>query len=297
MRLEHPIFTGPLDPQLQLTEIDTPAHYADWAPHEQLPARLPVWVVQQGKLGDEVDYGLVSTPYGFEDSPDAEWISSGNNSKGPTSLALGRHANLFLWGFAGDPTQMTPSARRVFLNTVVYMKQFDGQVPLIRREGNRDPGQAREWALVYVGLMRAYGKDPQTKEHMLSMFSAEARAACGDDPAKLLAYHQENLEYLRGGEGGTVSVDAEVKALGVSNRKPEFLDRLAALLREKGAADPTVAALFDRYLPAEAPREPAAFADWLSRNRERLFFSDRYGYRWFVGPRPSVPSAPQTRPH
>src|SRR5262245_53006419 len=151
MRLEHPIFQGPLVPALEYVEVDTPENYGHWPDGKDLPKKLKAWKVQSGKLGFEVDYGLVSDPYGFGDSPDAEWISSGVNSKGPNSVALGRHGNLFLWGFAGDPTQMTESARRVFLNTIVYMRSFAGQAPLVKKQA-----QSREWALVYVDYLRQF---------------------------------------------------------------------------------------------------------------------------------------------
>ncbi|TAH37395.1 MAG: hypothetical protein EYC70_10525 [Planctomycetota bacterium] len=285
MRLQHPIFHSPLEAQVELTEVETPSNYASWPEGAALPAKLPAWRVQNGEVGKEVDYGLVSSPYGFEDTPDAEWISSGVNSKGPTAMALGRQANWFLWGFAGDPTQMTESGRRVFLNTIVYMKQFDGQTPLLKPEGNRDfTIRARDWALVYAGFVKELGADAGAQEFLRSRFPAHL-VADGIDAGRIEAYYRENFEMLYPGENGLLDVDADLKALGVSNRKPEFLDRMAARMQEMGASDPLVMTLADRYLPEEAPRDPARFAAWLAQNRDRLFFSDVYGYRWFVGPR------------
>jgi hypothetical protein len=49
---------------------------------------MKVWKVQN-KSFPEIDPGLVFDPYGFGDSPDAEAISSGLNSKGPDAVALG----------------------------------------------------------------------------------------------------------------------------------------------------------------------------------------------------------------
>src|SRR5215510_10998627 len=145
MRLDHAIFQGPLRPQIELGSLATPASYRHYASGAALPAKLETWKVQDGELGKSVDYGLVSDPIGFEDSPDAEWISGGVNSKGPNSMAIGRHGNWFLWGFAGDPTQMTPSARAVFLNSIVWMKQFDRHPPLQSLDRTRQQG--RESAL------------------------------------------------------------------------------------------------------------------------------------------------------
>src|SRR5689334_17065378 len=132
MRLDHPIFHAPLEPTLELHELEPAKHgYRGWLEGRELPATIPAWQVQSGILGREIDYGEVSSPYGFEDSPDCEWISSGVNSKGPTSLALGRQGNWFLWGFAGDPRRMTEGGRQVFLNVLVWMRQFDGKGPLL----------------------------------------------------------------------------------------------------------------------------------------------------------------------
>src|ERR1041384_4187944 len=116
MRLDHAIFHAPLQPKLDLGEMPAPANYKDW--EKEIAPKFTTWRVQDGELGKTVDYGMVSNPYGFEDSPDTEYISSGVNSKGPKSLALGRQGNWFLWGFAGDPMQMTDSARQVFLNSI-----------------------------------------------------------------------------------------------------------------------------------------------------------------------------------
>src|SRR5688572_10713795 len=98
MRLEHPVFKGPLDAKIELEDHEVPAGYRDYPGSKELGKTFKTWKVQTGKFPDEIDVGLVSGPWGFEDSPDGEAISSGINSKGPTSVALGRHGNWFLWG-------------------------------------------------------------------------------------------------------------------------------------------------------------------------------------------------------
>ena len=99
MRLEHPIFHGPLVTGVQFTKVETPEAYRTYPDGRNLPDKIATWRVQGGKSAKTVDVGLVADPLGFEDSPDAEWISSGINSKGPRSVALGRHGNMFLWAF------------------------------------------------------------------------------------------------------------------------------------------------------------------------------------------------------
>ena len=139
MRLNHPIFKRPIDPGLELTEKKTPDGYRMYYGGDKLGPKLTVWKVHEGEF-PKVDVGLVSTPYGFADSPDAEVISSGINSKGPQAVALGRQGNFFIWGFFGDPSMLTPSARKVFVNTVHYMKGFDGHKPLVKKKAS---GRAR----------------------------------------------------------------------------------------------------------------------------------------------------------
>ena len=42
---------------------------------------------------------------------------------------------------------MTESGRNCFLNSICYIKKFDGQPPLVRKTS-----QGRRWALVYAGI-------------------------------------------------------------------------------------------------------------------------------------------------
>src|SRR5687768_6032479 len=98
MRLDHTIFHSPNEAELELIEIDTPAHYAHYAA-TPMPPRIPAWQVFEqpkavptaaGKSAEPrslANIGLVSDGFGFEDLPDSEWISSGVNSKGPAALA------------------------------------------------------------------------------------------------------------------------------------------------------------------------------------------------------------------
>ncbi len=77
--------------------------------------------------------GLVSDFNGFLDSPDTEVLSSGVNTKGPSSVAIGRHGNFLQWGFAASPTWMTDEAKLVFVNAIHYIAKFDGQAPVARK--------------------------------------------------------------------------------------------------------------------------------------------------------------------
>lgn len=275
MRLEHPIFQGPLRPEIVLEPRATPDNYRAYPDGADLPEEIEVWRVLDGEFPESLDVGLVSDPYGFEDSSDTEWISTGINSKGPRSVALGRDGNLFLWGFAGDPTQMTESARRVFLNTLCYMKRFDGRVPLVRRQR-----QAREWAFFYPSYLKAHPDEASIEALVKRVTPGDVLASVGLDPDALTAYYRANLEYLVPGAAGGFEVDADCASLGVSNRDPALLDLVVERLR----ADPddgVARRLAERYLEPEL-RAADALEAWLAENRERVFFSDVGGFRWFV---------------
>lgn len=309
MRLDHAIFHAPLQPKIELASMITPSGYDAW--EANVPAKLESWKVQEGELGKSVDYGLVSNPYGFEDSPDAEWISSGVNSKGPRSMAIGRQGNWFLWGFAGDPTQMTDSARQVFLNSICWMKQFDGKAPFadepttdLMGPPHRKPPH-RDEALVHVQFLRVYAKDPGMQSYVKDQFPAALWQKTKGAADALEAFYRANFEWILPSKQHHIDesagpnsnqhyeydtfvldVDPVLADAGVSNRKPEFFDFYVQLLGERGEEDATVKELADHYLPKEAPRSEEAFTKWRDSVKGRLYFSDVYGYRWFVAPTP-----------
>jgi hypothetical protein len=287
MRLEHPIFHGPLSVELDMGDIDTPEGYRGWPGGDGLPAKLRSWKVQT-KSYPTIDVGVVSDPYGLEDSPDSEWISSGVNSKGPTSMAIGRQGNLFLWGFFAQPSDMTESARCVFVNSIVYMKGFDGAKPIVTAE-NGSLTSAREWALVYAGYARL---SPEDRERFVKrLFPQRVLTATGFDATKLEAFYRENLELLHpvvspdedsnGGRAGQFDVDDECKTLGAGNRSPQFVPKLLERW-EKNPNDELCMSLARRYLDVAPNFEATKLRTWYEENKPFLFFSDRAGFRWLV---------------
>jgi len=245
----HPIFRGPFPVGLQFDEEPTPANYRHFPDGVALPATLPVWRV------DTTDYtrdkslqpGAVASGYGFADSPDAEVIANGINSKGPGGVALGRHASFFLWGFAAEPTRMTPAGRNAFLNAICYVQRFDHEPMLVQRKAS-----GREWH-----VMRAM-KDPAT-----------------------LAQAQKDLEYVRA-DGRNHVVDDDCKALSLSNRNVALLEHCIGAW-ERGEDVERCQRLLARYTDREFATA-GAWRAWLTANHANLFFSDVGGFRYFVRP-------------
>ena len=251
-------------------------------------------MVQRGKEGKENDYGVVSDGHGFDDSPDCERISGGVNSKGPHAMAIGRQANMLQWGFYCAPDRMTDSARKVFLNALIYMRRFDGDKPLVAKSAT-GRGWMRQYADALAKLTPEQRKEDGERSYagyLRAKFPAELFGG-DDEAAKLATWCNANEERFYSPEKWKVSVDADLVDLGASNRKPEFFAAVIARL-DKDANDPLAARLITRYLPAGVAASAAGVREFQEHNRQRLFFSDLGGYRWFVDARrrASAPGAP-----
>lgn len=153
MRTNHPIFKGPYKVKMTMVDKPTPEGAKEYATMfgETLPETISMWEINTKGYIDNRGYkvGMVSRPWGFEDSPEAEWISGGVSTKSIDAMSLGRHANFFHWGFAGSPADMTEEAKPVFANAVIYMSKFAGQRVIARKlsEGIATRIEAKESAI------------------------------------------------------------------------------------------------------------------------------------------------------
>ena len=156
---EHPIFQGPFPVKLTFEEQPTPeeAFYYQHQFDEPIPATLPMWRVQTKGYKTETGFGvgLVSHPWGYTDSPDCEYISSGVCAKSPDAVAIGRHGNFLHWGFIASPAYMTEEAKTVFANAVAYIAKFRG--PVLVRKLNADvPTRTTVKDLKYMASRASY---------------------------------------------------------------------------------------------------------------------------------------------
>lgn len=136
-RSDHSIFKGPFPVKMTIEKKNTPAdafHY-EYFLGKSTPKSLPMWRVQTKGYQTDKGFriGLVSRPWGFEDSPDAEYISSGVCAKTLDAVAIGRHGNFLHWGFAASPEYMTQEAQNVFANAIVYISKFKGKGVIARK--------------------------------------------------------------------------------------------------------------------------------------------------------------------
>ena len=159
-RAEHPIFKEPFKVQMTVVEKPTPeaAFLAPYYHDGPIPEKIPMWSVQTKGYSTEPGFrvGMVSRPWGYEDSPEAEYISSGVCAKTLDAVAIGRHGNFFQWGFAASPAYMTEEAKPVLANAIVYISKFAGQTPIARKYNERLATREYVKALKYTNRREAY---------------------------------------------------------------------------------------------------------------------------------------------
>jgi hypothetical protein len=159
-RREHPIFNAPFPVQLTTRVKATPEHafhypyYADGP----IPDSIPMWQVQTKGYATDQHFriGMVARPWGFEDSPEAEYISSGVCQKTLDAVAIGRHGNFLHWGFAASPAYMTPEAHAVLANAIVYISRFAGQGVIARKYEDRIATRDYLKELKYLATRESY---------------------------------------------------------------------------------------------------------------------------------------------
>lgn len=159
-RQEHPIFHAPFPVKLTLRNRPTPsgAYHYQYYVDGTIPDSIPMWQVQTKGYESDAGFriGMVARPWGFEDSPEAEYISSGVCAKTLDAVAIGRHGNFLHWGFAASPRYMTPEAQTVLANAIVYISKFAGQGVIARKYEDRIATREYLKELKYLATHESY---------------------------------------------------------------------------------------------------------------------------------------------
>ena len=220
IRTAHPIFQGSFPVKMTMVMKPTPeaGKAVPYFAGGPTPDSLSMWRVQKEgyKSKPGVRIGMVSRPGGFEDSPEAEFISGGVSAKTLDAVAIGRHGNFLHWGFAASPDNMTEEAKNVFANAIVYISQFAGQTPIARkfddRVTTRDAVESFGYAAShqsyenlleaereYADLMEKYkasAKEKQSKGEELEMMEQFALDFKEREPISYEGYLQERFPDL-----------------------------------------------------------------------------------------------------
>lgn len=325
---DHAIFKGPIErikPTMEMKNTpDGVYHYTTGA---NVPKQIPMWQVQTvGYDSGKCRIGLVSRGNRFTEGPDTEMISSGDCQKDVGAVALGRQGNFFLWGFGASPAQMTDEAKKVFVNTVAYMKQFDGKTPITKKynenmattndvrevvanasrksyeaykkqieefnELNRkekkriDEKQAagksltpeEEQSLAYIGNQQPI---PEWEAY-LKQSMGDYASQFGTDAEAFQKYITDNFNYLHCDADGFFSykVDTDVQKIGVSNHNIQLLDTCIKMLSSNN--QPNLALTVLKRYTWENFTTAQEWDKWLSKNRNKLFFSETNGYKFMI---------------
>ena len=267
---EHEIFSKPFKVEPHLEYRNTPDNYRRFPDGDKLPSQMKVWLVQKTeKRGGSV----VARSYGFTDSPDAEALVLGfNTGKEYGAVGIGRHGNFLQWGYWAPPSQMTEAGRKLFLNCIWYIHKFDGKAPLIRKVSSD------RWNAVRLAALINLIKD---ERFFSSAFPPELREKYKGDPDGLVKYYRDNFELIY--RDKVFLVDNELKSLGLkSNREIETLKKLISLLKDEKHAE-TARLLLARYT-TQSFQNAEQWQSWFEDNKNRIFFSDVCGYKFFVIP-------------
>ena len=258
--------------------------------------------------------GIVAYGPNLLGAEDSEIISGGFNSKGDHGVALAREANLFHWGPAASPKHMTDEARRVFVNTIVYMKHFDGSRPTVRRgvrprslmaiHFNQLVGEY-SWLMSSLKQLEKELLDGGNKSEIERrkekieaeinlkgrlelFFSPGVVKHLGYDVKKYRELYEPNVGFVYVPHGTSAyTIDEDAKSLGVPNNDVRFLEKCIELLRQP-AESAKAHRLLQRYTGLSFA-DAKGWQEWLTSNRDWLYFSDYYGYRFYTGPTSPAP--------
>ena len=283
--LEHEVFSKPFKVKPQFEYRETPHNYHDrHLGNDKLPDQMKVWLVQ--KTGKR--YGsVVARSHGFTGSPDAEAIVLGFNSgKEYGAVGIGRHGNFLQWGYWAPPSQMTEAGKKLFLNCIHYIHKFDGKAPLIRRIATHRldtirlaPSAERLW------------QRRKNDESFTPFIPDEITKKFPGDPNGLVQYYKDNIELIY--RERQFHVDSELKSLGLkSNRELGTLERLISLLEDNAHTD-TARLLLQRYTN-KSFQSAEQWQSWFEDNKDRIFFSDVGGFKFFVVPKEYIESKTPT---
>ncbi len=326
-RRDHPIFNKPFKVNMAEEVLPTPedAFHYEYFLGKSTPKTLPMWRVQtKGYITDKnFRIGMVARPWGFEDSPEAESISSGVCAKTLDAVALGRHGNFFHWGFAASPEFMTDEAQVVMANAIAYIAQFDGKGVIARKYLDRRATkefikERKHYATREAYLDRVKSNEDFDKQMLSMKKKAQEKKAKGEkltenetrvldyteqpkmsfeeflkknqkelfdqfgtDTEAYLRYYDDNLDYFYSEDASyVITVDEDVKSLGIPNTDQRLLDKCIAML-EKGQDVDKAKRILNRYTLANFSTAKE-WRSWYEKNKSKIFFTQAGGFYFMV---------------
>ncbi|UCE46959.1 MAG: hypothetical protein JSW47_15275, partial [Phycisphaerales bacterium] len=190
------------------------------------------------------------------------------------AVGIGRHAHVLQWGYFDSPSEMTEAGRKLFLNCICYIHRFDRVRPLVRRVVSHRLNAIR------LALLIDRIKD---KSFFSSTFTPELMEKFKGNAKGLADCYRQNLEFVYRARG--YQVDSELKELCLeSNRTVKTLGRLIEMLDDPQRAEKATRLLRRYTSPHENLTNSEQWRQWFAENKDRIFFSDTGGYKFFVTP-------------
>ncbi len=178
---EHEIFKGPWKVQPKTFKEATYTEAFEYGPiyGYEVPDSILEFNIDgpkfQARKGHRI--GVVARPWGFMDSPETEIISSGVCGKSIDAIAIGRHANVFHWGFSAMPDEMSQEGQALFANAVVYMAQRGPERIIARKLSETIPVRSNAIAKRYLVSREAYKALCKTVDGFVQAAAANKTAA------------------------------------------------------------------------------------------------------------------------
>lgn len=324
IKTQHEIFNTPNKVNLTLVERPTPGSFFNGFQGLTTPKTMPMWrVVTEGySVGKPYLIGMVAHGEGFNDSPDAESISGGTCLKNAEAVALGRHGNYFMWGFAGSPDYMTEEANQVFVNTICYIRKFDRKPPIVKkvqietREGideiiyrldeevykkaiiSRKEGNARLQKMQQeLRDQKAAGKDiGRNNEMFLKMPMTDAVQSFEDYLKSFVSpelyarfgtntqlYHQYYKDnYEYFYPSGQYSLQLDEDAQKLGISNRQPLILEKCISMLEKNEDPDLARRVLERYTVEKFKSPTEWRNWFNTNKDKLFYTEAGGFKFIV---------------
>ena len=187
-------------------------------------------------------------------------------------MADAAHAGSFEHEIFSKPFKVEPQFE-YYKTPPNYIHKFDGKPPLIRRVSSH------RWNAIRLAVLINRITD---KTFFSSTFSPELMEQYKGDPNGLAQYYKDDFELIY--RDKVFLIDNELKSLGIkSNRQTGTLEKLISLLEDQKKAD-TARLLLTRYT-TESFQNAEQWRSWFESNKDRIFFSDVGGYKFFVIPK------------
>jgi hypothetical protein len=263
--------------ELQFTEKDTPSSYQQTLPKGvSLGKSMKVLRVQD--TGNDMGKAGAVAPGIYVEYPgEAETITLGfAPGKAYDSVGIGRQGSYMLWGWSAAPSKMTPAGQKLFVNCICYIHQYD------RKPFLAIPRRAPTRGDLGMILDRMQQSPANAATYLSRYFPPDLAKRYEGNMAGLRQHYQDNIELVYVDQN-KFYIDDGLKSLGIdSNRNAAMLKTLIGLLADASQA-PAAQKCLERYTD-QIFISAQQWRQWYEQNAERLVFSDRGGYRFYLVP-------------